>query len=416
MAERPASYLMGFTCLKCGATQDPASVHTSCPVCGGNLDARYDYQALSRMRTASSIIGRTDRSMWHYAELLPANVPAGYSHTPLGAVGWSPLYRATAIERSLDIHTVWLKADFMLGSGSFKDRASAMVIARAMERGFTTIVVASTGNAAAALATLCAGTGIRSVIFVPIGTPEGKLAQALIHGATVYEVDGTYTDCVRLAHESSHKFGWYDRTTGVNPYTREGKKTAGFEIAEQLGDGLSFRAPDVMVVPVGDGNIISGVHKGFVELAKLGWVDRVPKFVGVTATLAPSLFHTWQAGNEILVEAPSSTIASGISVGFPEDGVAALRAVRTTGGLFVEAGDAEMLADEALLAREAGVFVEPASAAALTGLRKARALGAIRPSDAVVLQLTGSGLKDPQSAMRAAGKPIRVTRLDDVIG
>jgi len=325
----------------------------------------------------------------------------------------------------MGVRAIWLKDDTRLPSSSFKDRASSMVIARALETGVTTICAASTGNAASSLVTLCAGTGIRTVIFVPQSTPEGKLAQILIHGASVYAVEGSYDDAFELAVQASQTFGWYNRNTGVNPYTREGKKTAAFEIAEELGrkgEGefrtssplhlftpSPFRAPDVVVAPVGDGNIISGLHKGFKDLLALGWIEKMPRFIGVTATLAPALYRAWQSGTEHIETMPSSTIASGISVDLPRDGIMALRAIRETGGVFVEATDEEMLDAMGVLARDAAVFVEPACAAVYVGLRKALQLGAIQGDDEVVLQLTGSGLKDVKSALAAtAGRIHRI--------
>jgi threonine synthase len=285
-----------------------------------------------------------------------------------------------------------------------------------------TICAASTGNAASSLAALCAGTGINTVIFVPRSTPEGKLAQILVHGATVYSVAGSYDDAFELAMQASRKFGWYNRNTGVNPFTREGKKTAAYENCEQLarqsaGPQAAFRAPDTVMVPVGDGNIISGLHKGFKDLLALGWIERMPRIVGVTAALAPALYRAWLTGTEHIESAPSATIAGGISVDLPRDGVMALRAVRETGGGLVEVSDEEMLAAMVLLAREAAVFSEPASAAACAGLPKALANGWIHTHDEVVLQLTGSGLKDVRSALSAvAGQVIPIEgRIGEII-
>ncbi|MFC1465367.1 MAG: threonine synthase [Candidatus Brachytrichaceae bacterium NZ_4S206] len=420
-------HLIGLRCSLCDKVYAPDQVTYTCPDDNGNLDAVYDYAYLSRHLDPAAITHSPDRSIWHYAPLLPVVADAP-SHTPLASLGWSPLYRAPVIERTLGIRTVWLKDDSRLPSSSFKDRASAMVIARAMEMGVKTICVASTGNAAAALAALCAGTDFRAVIFVPESTPEAKLAGILIHGARVYTVRGSYNDAVALAEAACREFGWYNRSTGVNPYTREGKKTAGFEIAEQLAwqeragqetgrqgdDGTSFRAPDVVIVPVGDGNIISGVHKGFRELHALGWIARVPRFIGVTAALSPSFYRAWQSGSEQFETIPSQTIASGIGTDRPCDGVMALRAIRSTGGSIIEATDEEMLDAMRALATQAGVFVEPACAAAYVGLAKGRRAGLIGSDDEVVLQLTGSGFKDVRSALRAAGKPISVESLADI--
>ncbi|MFN4292520.1 MAG: threonine synthase [Thermoflexales bacterium] len=411
--------LIGLRCSLCDAVHAPEKVAYTCPEDNGNLDAVYDYAHLSRRLDPATITRNPDRSIWRYAPLLPV-VPPAPPHTPLASLGWSPLYRAPALERALQVRAVWLKDDTRLPSSSFKDRASAMVIARAMEMGVKTICVASTGNAAAALAALCAGADLQAVIFVPENTPEAKLAGILIHGARVYTVRGSYNDAVALADAACRAFGWYNRSTGINPYTREGKKTAGFEIAEQLAlqgsqrANSGFRAPDVVIVPVGDGNIISGVHKGFWELHALGWIERVPRFIGVTATLAPSFYRAWRSGGEHFEIIPSQTIASGISSDRPCDGVMALRAIRSTGGAVVEATDEEMLDAMRELATRAGVFVEPACAAAYVGLVKGRRDGLIGSDDEVVLQLTGSGFKDVRSALRAAVKPISVESLADV--
>lgn len=416
------AYLLGFRCSTCEATYSPHEVTYTCPRDGGNLDAVYDYARMARELDPRTIARHPDRSIWHYAPLLPTTPPALDSRpfTLLTALGWSPLYRAPALERNLDVRAVWLKDDSRLPSSSFKDRASAMVIARAMALGTKTIGVASTGNAAAALAALCAGSDIQAVIFVPEGTPEAKLAGILIHGARVFVVRGSYNDAVDLAAAACERFGWYNRSTGFNPYTREGKKTAGFEIAEQLAraDGATsmqpFRAPDVVIVPVGDGNIISGVYKGFRELHALGWVASVPRFIGVTAALAPSLYRAWQVGRDTFETIPSRTIASGISSDRPCDGVMALRAVRDSGGCLIEASDEEMLDAMRTLGSNAGVFVEPACAAAYVGLLKGRRMGAIGSDEEVVLQLTGSGFKDVGAALRAAGQPTIVESLADI--
>ena len=439
------AHLLGFRCTACDRSFAVNEITYVCPRCGGNLDAAYDYAAIARRVNPATIADDPDRSVWHYAPLLPLSVTPlllgegpGVRFHPLTTFGWSPLYRASRLERALDVRAVWLKDDSQLPSSSFKDRASSMVIARAMQTNVKTICAASTGNAASSLATLCAGAGIETIIFVPQSTPEGKLAQILIHGARVYAVDGSYDDAFDLALQASDKFGWYNRNTGYNPYTREGKKTAAFEICEQLAlfhhrdhrehrasdmarsvPSVSsvvhlFRAPDVVVVPVGDGNIISGLHKGFKDLYAVRWIDRVPRFVGVTATLAPALYRAWQSGGERIEAVPATTIASGISADLPRDGVMALRAVRETGGVLVEATDEEMLDAMGVLAREAAVFAEPASAAAYAGLVKAKQLGAIGADDEVVLQLTGSGLKDVKSALRVTGKPITIRELSDI--
>lgn len=412
-------YLLGFRCLTCGELHRPDAVTYTCPHDGGNLDAVYDYARIGREIAPTELAHAANRSIWRFAPLLPAPTPRGLP-TPLTMLGDTPLYRAPRVEDALDVRAVWLKDDSRLPSSSFKDRASAMVVAQALATGREAICVASTGNAAGALAALCAGTNLRAVVFVPEGTPEGKLAGIAIHGATVYVVRGSYNDAVRLAGEACERFGWYNRSTGTNPYTREGKKTAGFEIAEQLArsstdkSGRCFRAPDVVIVPLGDGNILSGVHKGFRELQQIGWIERMPRVIGVTAERAPSVARAFQKGVETFEEIPSTTIASGISVDTPCDGVAALRAIRTSGGTIIEASDEDMLAAMSTLASQAGVFVEPACAAAYVGLAAARRANLVRSADEVVLQLTGSGFKDIRSAVRAAPQPRVISSLAEI--
>lgn len=412
-------YLLGFRCLTCGELHSADDVTYTCPADGGNLDAVYDYARIAREVAPTTLAASADRSIWRFAPLLPSPMPRGLP-SPLTTLGDTPLYRAPILESSLDVRAVWLKDDSRLPSSSFKDRASAMVVAQAIADGRRTICVASTGNAAGALAAMCSGTDRRAVVFVPEGTPEGKLAGIAIHGAQVFIVRGSYNDAVRLAAEACARFGWYNRSTGTNPYTREGKKTAGYEIAEQLArfggarGARPFRAPDAVIVPLGDGNILSGVHKGFRELAQLGWIERMPRFIGVTASRAPSLAQAFRRGDESFEVIPSTTLASGISVDVPCDGVAALRAIRTGGGTVIEADDEQMLDAMSILARDAGVFVEPACAAAYVGLQAARRANLIRSSDEVVLQLTGSGFKDIRSAVRAAPPPRTISSLAEI--
>jgi threonine synthase len=436
-------YLLGFRCTLCNADYGPEDSYAmyTCPKDGGNLDAVYDYRRIMRNINPYTLVQDQNRSIWHYGPLLPMfgkniNATNGRNRVPLWSFGWSPLYRAPALERALDARAIWLKDDGRLPSASFKDRASAMVIARALEMGVKTITTASTGNAASALATLASSNGIRCVIFVPENTPEGKLAMMTVHGAKVYAVQGSYDDAVALSNEAAQQFGWYNRNTGFNPYTREGKKTAAFEITEQLalfgpleprgatiaygrvpqlpGRQAAFRTPDVMVVPVGDGNIISGIHKGFKDLYALGAIEKMPRFVAVTATQAPSLATAWRNDTDEIMRVSSNTLASGISVDKPNDGLMALRALRETQGTLIEASDDEMIEAMGTLARRAGVFVEPAAAAAYVGLEKARRSGYIRGNDEVVLQLTGSGLKDTRSALLVGNNPQVIQSLEDV--
>ncbi|TBR22293.1 pyridoxal-phosphate dependent enzyme, partial [bacterium] len=283
---------------------------------------------------------------------------------------------------------------------SLKDRASAVVVARALEEKRKVVAVASTGNAAGSLACLAAGTAAKAVIFVPKAAPPAKLAQLLVYGARVVTVRGGYDDAFALCLEACREYGWYNRSTGHNPYTREGKKTVAFELCEQLG----WEVPDLVFVPVGDGNILSAVWKGLRELKLLGLIDRLPRLVAAQAEGSDSVARAVVAGGPPR-PCGAKTVADSISVRLPKDGVAAVRAVNESEGFAVRVSDSEILAAMRELARGANVFAEPAAAAAFAALRKAAGIGRVRPHETAAVLVTGNGLKDAAAAFRAGGEP-----------
>lgn len=305
---------------------------------------------------------------------------------------------------------LWVKDDGRNPTASFKDRASAIVVARAEEIGAEIVITASTGNAGAALAGMGAAAGMPTVILAPKSAPVAKVAQLLMFGARVILVDGTYDDAFDLSVEASEAFGWYCRNTGYNPFTAEGKKTASYEICEQLSvvDGASddehWAVPDAVFVSVGDGNIISGMHKGFVDLHELGWIDRVPRLFGVQSTGSAAIYNAFVAGSEKIEPVRADTLADSISVDLPRDGLRALRAARQTDGRYIAVADEQILAAMRDLGRRAAVFAEPAGATAYAGLLKALEEGMVERSETVVAMVTGSGLKDVKAAMQATGE------------
>jgi threonine synthase len=302
---------------------------------------------------------------------------------------------------------LFVKDDGRNPSGSLKDRASAIAVARAQEKGIPIVATASTGNAAAALAGQCAAAGQSNVIFVPKTAPQAKIAQLLIYGATVLAVDGSYDQAFDLCMEACAEFGWYNRNTGYNPYMTEGKKTVAFEIAEGLardeGRGALFAAPGAVFVSVGDGCIIGGVHKGFRDLLTLGWIDHMPRIYGVQSTRSAALYNAWRSGQEIPDMFPATTRADSISVDSPRDPVKALNAVRQTNGAYIAVEDETILAAMAPMARLGAVFAEPAGAAALAGLIQARQEQMISDDETVVIINTGNGLKDVPAAIQVTG-------------
>jgi threonine synthase len=321
-------------------------------------------------------------------------------------VGGTPLYDSQRIASELGLKKAWVKDDGQNPTGSFTDRASALVVARAMEQGITTVSTASTGNAAAALAGVGASVGLNIIIFVPASAPEAKIAQLLVYGATVLLVEGTYDQAFDLCWSVCLKEGWYCRNTGINPYTTEGKKTVAFEIAEQLG----WNVPDVVVVSVGDGNIIAGVYKGFYDLLQLGWIERIPRLIGVQAEGSAALYHAWKNNIRAQDMQPidAHTIADSISAGLPRDRAKALRAVKQTQGAFVTVSDDEIIAAIPRLAQTTGVFAEPAAAAVFAGAQRAVQSGLINSNESAVLLVTGNGLKDIKRAQQSVAQGLRV--------
>lgn len=388
--------VLALDCLGCGRAHEPKDVPYTCPSCGANLQARYDTRALRSQLSRRKLAESREWSLWRYLPLLPVkSPPAGGPST-----GWTPLYEAPRLARALGLRRVWVKDDGRNPSASFKDRASAVVAARALEAGERVLAAASTGNAASSLACLAAGSGAKVVIFVPRSAPAPKVAQLLVFGATVLAVDGSYDEAFDLCAEACQEFGWYNRSTGYNPYTREGKKTCAFELCEQLG----FEPPDWVFVPAGDGNILSGLWKGFLEFRALGLIDRLPRLAAAQAAGSDSIARAVE-GDGRPPPVAARTIADSISVSLPRDGVAAVRAVRDSGGMAVRVSDREILAAMRELATGANVFAEPAAAAAYAALRRASESGRVAARERVVVLVTGSGLKDVESARKAAGSP-----------
>lgn len=370
------------------------------------LDVLYDYEQLKRQLDRDRLTHCSTKTIWRYKDLLP--IPTDFPVPPL-AVGGTPLYSAPRLAADVGVRQAWVKDDGNNPTGSLKDRASIMVAARALSRGIRVVSTASTGNAAAALAGVGASVGaeaLRTVIFVPATAPEAKIAQLLVYGAEVVLVEGTYDTAFDLCYQTCISEGWYCRNTGINPYTTEGKKTVSYEIAEELG----WQAPDVVVVSVGDGSIISGIHKGFWELYQLGWIQRIPRLIGVQALGSSPLVQAWQQNLSAVDMQPQEvhTLADSISAGLPRDRAKALRAVRESQGAFVAVTDDEIVAAISPFARLTGIFAEPSSAAIYAGARRAVELGYIHPQEQVVFVSTGNGLKDVRRAQAAVGTGLRV--------
>lgn len=388
-------HIIGLRCVICQRDYGLDEVEYTCPHCGpvGTLDVLYDLNRAQKRHSDGHL------SMWTQRDLLPIQSAPPRELRNLGGTPLLDYEALSHVAREVDIAGLCIKNDGQSLTGSLKDRASAMVVTHAMQNLDRNIIaLASTGNAAAALAGCCAAVlGARAAIIAPETAPEAKVAQMLVYGAKVVLINADYDTAFDLCWECCDKLGWYNRSTGINPFTTEGKKTVIFELAEQL----NWQMPDVIMVPVGDGSIIGGVHKACLELYNLKWIDKLPRLIGVQAAGSDALVYAWENNihpAEMTVH-HAETIADSISSHFPHDRAKALRAVIDTNGAYLRVSDEEIVTAIRELARATGVFAEPAAAAVYAALKPARTQGLIEKQDKVMLLVTGNGLKDVKSAM-----------------
>ena len=392
----PISY---FQCSQCGHKFEPDTVTYTCLTCGGNLDTHFSFEENPSEVDQSAILESKEASLWRYAPLLAVPDP-GFEKTPLHRVGMTPVYQPESLRKNLDLKALYIKDECCNPSASFKDRASAIVVSRAIEANVDTIIAASTGNAGAAMACMAASVGKRAMILAPRTAPPAKIAQLLTFGAQVFLVDGSYDDAFDLSIAASNEFGWYNRNTGYNPFTVEGKKTAGLEIWEQVLRHLPGEGDLNVFIPVGDGNILSGVAKGFVDLLALGWIRKLPRLIGIQAEGSAAIFNAFVQKSDHVDAVKANTIADSISVDLPRDGLRALNRVRESNGLFITITDKHILAAIRELG-SVGLFVEPAAAAAYAGMVKAVLTREVNPAIPALVLATGSGLKDINAAMQS---------------
>ena len=394
------SYVKKLKCLLCGTEYDPAEVKYTCPKCGsdGILEVIYDYEEIKKHFSKESLKNNKNYTMWRYLPLLPVDDPEKIG--PL-KVGWTPLYTADRIREDLGMPNLWIKDDGRNPTASLKDRASAIAVAKARELGEEAITCASTGNAASSLAGAAASVGVKTYIFVPKTAPKAKIAQLLVFGATVFAVNGTYDEAFDLSIKATEVFGWYNRNTAFNPYMVEGKKTVALEIIEQM----NFEVPDYVFVSVGDGCIISGVAKGYKDMLALGLIDKMPKLVAVQAEGCKPIVDAVNGDGKVKFVEPD-TIADSIAVGIPRNRIMAVRDVKESGGFGIAVSDEEIISAIKYLGSTQGIFAEPAGATGFAGMLKALKEGKISKNDKVTVIVTGNGLKDVESAIRAGGNPI----------
>ena len=406
------SNLKILSCTTCRREYTPAENDTICEDCGplrGTLEVLYDYETAGRSlnKTALASNGRYD--MWRYLPLLPVD---DQNNIPNLMVGWTPVYRSERLAADLGLKEVWVKDDGRNPTASLKDRASAVAAARAVEKGAQIVTAASTGNAAASWSAFTAIAGLKTIIFVPQNAPAAKMAQLLIYGATVIQVRGTYDQAFDLSCQAAEKWNWYNRSTAVNPFLGEGKKTAAYELCEQL----NWDPPDYVFVGVGDGCIYQGLWKGFKEFFTLGLIKRPPRLIGVQAEGAAPLVRAWEARSDLAESITVNTMADSIAVGTPRDQVKCLKSARESGGGLMAVSDEQIYAAIRHMAASTGVMAEPAGAVALAGAAKMASEGSLTSRDRVAIMVTGNGLKDIASVRTAArSEPVLVEpSLDEV--
>jgi threonine synthase len=396
------SYVKKLKCLICGTEYNSEEVRYTCPKCGhdGILEVIYDYEKVKQVFSKDLLKQNYSFNMWRYMPLLPINDMSKIG--PL-KVGWTPLYESQRIRDTLKVNNLWIKDDGRNPTASLKDRASAIAVVKGQELGEKIFTCASTGNAASSLAGACASLGLESYIFVPKTAPKAKIAQLLVFGSKVLAVNGSYDEAFDLSIEATEKFGWYNRNTAFNPYMVEGKKTVALEIIEQM----NYMVPDYVFVSVGDGCIISGVAKGYRDMFELGFINRLPRLIAVQAEGCKPIVDAVNGDGTVHFVEPK-TIADSIAVGIPRNRLMAVRDVKALSGFGIAVTDKEMLEAIKYLGSVQGIFAEPAGAAGFAGFLKAIREGNVSNNDKIVVLVTGNGLKDVESAIKACGEPANI--------
>ena len=390
-----------YECIDCGKQFDTNETLYLCPNCSkknnessppkGVLGIVYNFFEILQKNFLFS-----DFKKNNFLDLLPIDK---IESLPKLKVGNTPLYEFDKLDnKDLPFH-LFLKDDSQNPTFSFKDRASAIVSAYAKEKGFETIVTASTGNAGSSLAGLCAAQNQNAIIMIPESAPIAKLTQIIMYGATIVPVKGTYDDAFDFSIKASKEFGWYNRNTAYNPLTIEGKKTVSFEIFDQMNETI----PDRIFVPVGDGVIISGVYKGFEDILNLKFIDKIPTIIAVQSEGSDNLVRN--LNNKEFEIKTSNTIADSISVDIPRNFNLAKQFIQKYNGEYLAVSDDAILEASTKLSRNTGIFAEPAAATAFAGLLSYYKENKLDKGSKNVVLLTGSGLKDLSSVQKLLNIP-----------
>lgn len=385
-------------CRECGRLYPKEAIHV-CEFDFGPLEATYDYEAIAGSVSREQVASRP-QTMWRYREFLPVD-----GEPSVGVqVGFTPLVPAPRLAKVFGVSELYIKNDTVnYPTLSFKDRVVSVALTRARELGFDVVACASTGNLANSVAANAAAAGLRSYVLIPSDLEQGKVLGSLVYGTNVIGIRGPYDQVNRLCSEIAGKHGWGFVNVNLRPYYAEGSKTMGYEIAEQLG----WKLPRHTVVPMASGSLLTKIHKAYSEFVKTGLVEDAEVSVhGAQATGCSPITEAFQKGVDLVkpVQKPD-TIAKSLAIGTPADGYYALQTLKATGGRAEAATDDEIVEGIRLLAEHEGIFAETAGGVTVAcGLKLAQA-GAFASGGAVVLCITGNGLKTQEAILGKCGEP-----------
>jgi threonine synthase len=354
--------------------------------CGGPLLARYDFESIRKSWYKTDLISAA-ASMWRYAPVLPVDASEAVTLDE----GWTPLLKANRLGQDVGADDLWIKDEGRNPTDSFKARGLCCAISMAKKLGAAKVAIPSAGNAAGALAAYAAKAGLEAHVFMPSDVPQSNYLECKAHGAHVTLVDGLISDCARIVAERKQREGWFDVSTLKEPYRIEGKKTMGYEIAEQFG----WQVPDAILYPCGGGVGLIGIWKAFAELEQLGWIGpKRPKMIAVQATgCAPIVRAFEQTQDQSEMWQGAHTAASGLRVPKPLGDALVLKAVRASGGVAMAVSDEQMIDAALLLAEREGIFAAPEGGACVAAVRQLREIGFLQRNERIVILNTGSGLK-----------------------
>lgn len=401
-------------CINCKTTYSVDEIVYFCKKCGDLLEIKFDFKELAESLKTSDW-KQKPLSVWRYRDFMPIHETTKLVTLGEGGTG---LHRSERLGTELGLKNLYVKNEGENPTGSFKDRGMTVGVTKAIELGAKHVICASTGNTSASLAAYAARAGIKCTALIPSGKiAYGKLSQAMIHGAKVLQVRGNFDQALEFVLKLADKHKSIYLLNSINPFRIEGQKSLSYEICEQLNND----APDRIIVPVGNAGNISAIWKGLTEFYNISYIKKLPKMTGIQATGSAPIAQAIKSNSDkiIPVQKPE-TVATAIRIGAPVSWKKALNAIRESHGTAETVTDNEILDAQKALARIEGIFVEPASASSIAGLKKLVKNGVIGKDERVVCITTGHGLKDPDTAVKMSEKPVEVdaeiTAIEDALG